>query len=234
MARIAFIPAVFLALLLGAAASFGQALTPEKALDELKQGNKRYVAGKSIHGRIDAQKRELTAAVGQKPIVTVLGCSDSRVPVELVFDQGFAQVFVIRVAGNVCGTAELASAEYGCKYLGTPLLVVLGHTKCGAVAGTVSGAALKGSLPKLVEMIQPAVDQARKESPKATGDELVELAVKDNVWHTISTLLKESPVLRRLVKDHKLMVVGAVRDLQSGAVTWLGEHPNQKSLLAAE
>lgn len=231
MKALNIISALFLVANFSQLAVSAQVLTPSGALDELKRGNIRYVNNTSINSKVDVSKREETATNGQKPIATVLGCSDARVPVEMIFDQPFAKVFVIRVAGNVCGTMELASAEYGCKYLGTPLLVVLGHSKCGAVAGTVSGAELKGSLPKLVELIQPAVDQARKENPKAAGDALVEIAVKDNVWHTMSSLLQQSPGIRDLIKNHKLILVGAVRDIHSGAITWLGEHPNQKQLV---
>ncbi|MBY0357268.1 MAG: carbonic anhydrase [Candidatus Obscuribacterales bacterium] len=206
-------------------------ITPDVALARLKAGNKRYVQGKSAQLRIDALRRAETAQNGQKPIATVLGCSDARVPVELIFDQGFADVFVIRVAGNVCGTAELASAEYGCKYLNTPLLVVLGHSSCGAVDGAVSGGQLRGSIPQLIEMIQPAVDKARKEHGKASKEVLLNAAIQENVFNTMSCLLKKGPGLAALVKEGKLKVVGAVRNLHSGEITWLGTHPQQDKFI---
>jgi carbonic anhydrase len=142
--------------------------SPEQVLKQLKEGNERYLTNVSKHARIDVERRVETAKKGQKPLSTVLGCSDSRVPVEIVFDQGFAEVFVVRVAGNICDTAELASVEYGTRYLGTPLLVVLGHSKCGAVDGAVSGARLEGSLPKLVAHITPA-ERARPQGPAQGG-----------------------------------------------------------------
>jgi carbonic anhydrase len=205
--------------------------TPDAVLTRLKQGNDRYLTGVSEHRRIDVERRVETAKLGQKPLSTILGCSDSRVPVEVVFDQGFAEVFVVRVAGNVCDTAGLASVEYGVAYLGTPLIVVLGHSKCGAVDGAVSGAQLDGSLPKLMKMIEPAVAEARQEHPKAAHDELLDAAIEKNVFLTMKTLILDSPVLRKRMKNGQLQMVGAVRDLKSGKVTWLGRHPQEGELL---
>lgn len=205
--------------------------SPDAVLKRLKDGNARYMAGKSIYGRIDAARRQETAAMGQKPYSTVLGCSDSRVPPEVVLDQGFADVFVIRVAGNVCGDSELASAEYGAKYLGTQLLVVLGHSQCGAVDGALKGATLKGSLPKLIAMIQPAVDTTRKANPKLKGDALMDAAIESNVRLTMESLLRGSQVLRDLIKKRQLKIVGAVRDIKTGEIHWIGEHTKQAELL---
>lgn len=205
--------------------------TPDAVLKRLKDGNSRYLKGLSLHKRIDVERRVETARNGQRPYATVLGCSDSRVPVEIVFDQGFAELFVIRVAGSVCDTAELASAEYGAQYLGTPLIVVLGHSKCGAVEGAVSDKELDGSLPKLMAMIRPAVDQAKRNHPNTRGDALVEAAVEANVYHSMETMLRDSQVLRDRINKHELKVVGAIREIDSGKIRWLGEHPNQAALL---
>jgi len=205
--------------------------TPDQVLKQLKEGNERYLTNVSKHARIDVERRVETAKKGQKPLSTVLGCSDSRVPVEIVFDQGFAEVFVVRVAGNICDTAELASVEYGTRYLGTPLLVVLGHSKCGAVDGAVSGARLEGSLPKLVAHITPAVEGVKRGHPELKGDALLDAAVDANVMHSIEEMLNNSGVLRERVRKGQLKVVGAVRNLKSGRVRWLGEHPRQKSLI---
>ncbi len=218
---------VVLVTLLGVCAGFvvpgeaATAITPQESLDRLKSGNKRYLSGKSIHVRIDPVSRERTAREGQKPVATVLGCSDARVPPEIVFDQGFGELFVVRVAGNVCSTAELASIEYGVKYLKTPLVVVLGHSKCGAVDAACAGAELKGSLPKLMEMIAPAVEQARAKHPDLKGSALVDAAIEANVRKSIADLLSASPGLAKSVQEKKLTVVGAIRDIQHGTVTWL-------------
>lgn len=214
-----------------ASAAINDDRTADGVLKRLQEGNERYLTGKSLHRRFDPERRKETATNGQTPFTTVLGCSDSRVPPEVVFDQGFSDVFVIRVAGNVCGESELASAEYGTKYLGTQLLVVLGHSNCGAVAGTLAGKELSGSLPKLVAMIKPAVDKAAKAHPELKGDALLDAAVETNVHQSMEQLLKGSSVLRELVKTHKLKIVGAIRDLKTGKVRFIGELPDQAKLL---
>lgn len=198
-----------------------QAITPVDSLKRLKEGNLRYLAGKSIHPRFDSSRREKTAREGQKPIATILGCSDARVPPEMVFDQGFGDLFVVRVAGNVCAVAELASIEYGVKYLHTPLIAVMGHTKCGAVDGALSGASLRGSLPKLMALISPVTDQTKKAHPELKGDKLLEAAVEDNVRNSIAEILKSSPGLAQLVKEKKLIIVGGIRNIENGQVRWL-------------
>ncbi|MBX9877372.1 MAG: carbonic anhydrase [Candidatus Obscuribacterales bacterium] len=195
--------------------------TPQQVWDRLKEGNKRYLGGKSIHPRFDAAKRQQTALNGQKPIATILGCADARVPPEVVFDQGFGDLFVVRVAGNVCAIAELASIEYGVKYVKTPLVVVLGHTQCGAVDGAVRGAELKGSLPKLMALITPTTDKTKKNHPELKGKDLLNAAIEDNVRNSISEIKKNSPGLTDLVKQKKLLIVGGIRNIENGTIRWL-------------
>ena len=195
--------------------------TPQQVLDKLKQGNLRYLSGISAVPRIDAERREQTATKGQKPLATILGCSDARVPPEIVFDQKFGNLFVIRVAGNVTGSSEVASAEYGVQYLGTPLLVVLGHSACGAVQAAVDKTPLDGKLPKLVELISPAVDAVKKAHPELTGQELLDASVEANVRHQMDELMSKSTGLKKAVSDKKLIVVGAIRDIKKGSVRWL-------------
>ncbi len=196
-------------------------LSPQQVLQRLKEGNSRYLSGKSIHPRFDTSKRQQTAREGQKPIATILGCSDARVPPEMVFDQGFGDLFVVRVAGNVCAVAELASIEYGVKYLHTPVIVVMGHTKCGAVDGALSGAELRGSLPKLIALISPVTDKTKANHPDLTGNKLLDAAVEDNVRNSIAEILKNSPGLANLVEQKKLIIVGGVRNIENGSVRWL-------------
>ncbi len=193
----------------------------QASLTKLKDGNMRYMSGKSSVPRVDSTRREETANNGQKPIATILGCSDARVPPEIVFDQKFGNLFVIRVAGNVTGTSEIASAEYGVQYLGTPLLVVLGHSACGAVQAAVEKTPLDGKLPKLVELISPAVDKARKNNPKAKDTQLMEASVEENVRHQITELTTHSDVLKKSIDNKKVKIVGAIRDIQTGKVRWL-------------
>lgn len=205
--------------------------SPDKASSRLKAGNARFAAGKATHPRSGAARRKETADKGQHPFATVITCSDSRVPVELLFDQGVGDVFVIRVAGNVCDTDEVGSIEYGVDHLGTPIMVVLGHTHCGAVTAVVTKAKLHGSIPPLVDNIAPAVKAARKQHPKLHGKALVPEAVKANVWQSIDDLFKTSPATRKRVKAGTLKVVGAVYDIRTGKVQWLGKHPGQGRLL---
>lgn len=191
------------------------------SLKKLKEGNKRYMSGKPTAPRVDAERRELTATEGQKPIATILGCSDARVPPEIVFDQKFGDLFIIRVAGNVTGISEIASVEYGTQYLGTPVVVVLGHSSCGAVQAAVEKTPLDGKLPKLVELISPAVDKAKKANPKTTGAKLLDAAVEANVRHQIRELTTKSETIKKLVDSKKIQIVGAVRDIMTGSVRWL-------------
>ncbi|RMF98786.1 MAG: HAMP domain-containing protein, partial [Planctomycetota bacterium] len=208
-------------------------LTPEQAIQELHRGNARYVKGKMKHPRLDAQRREETAKEGQHPFATIIACSDSRVPVESIFDQGIGDIFVVRVAGNVCDVDEVGSIEYGIDHLGTPVLVVLGHTQCGAVTAVATNAEVHGNIPELVDNIIPAVEKAAETHPDVHGKELVPYAVEENVRQSIAELFRRSEAARNLVEAGKLKVVGAVYDLESGEVQWLGEHPEQAAVIAA-
>jgi carbonic anhydrase len=206
--------------------------SPDQALQKLTEGNARFVAGKCTHPRIDAKRLAETAQNGQHPFATVITCSDSRVPVEVLFDQGIGDVFVIRVAGNVCDVDEVGSIEYGVDHLETPLFIVLGHTHCGAVTAVTTEAELHGSIPPLVDNILPAVKKAASANPHLTNEELVPEAIKANCWQSIEDLFKSSPATRERVKAGKLKVVAAIYNIQTGKVGWLGVHPEQDSLLA--
>ena len=134
-------------------------LTSEQALNKLKEGNKRYVAGNSRYANLDQSRRDLTSTKGQHPFATIIGCSDSRAPIEHIFDVGIGEIFTIRVAGNVCDVDEAGSIEYGVDHLSTPLFVVLGHTSCGAVTAVAQSAELHGNIPALVDNIIPNVKE---------------------------------------------------------------------------
>lgn len=211
-----------------------QAITPDEATTRLKDGNGRFVAGESTHTRINSARLLETTSGGQHPFATIIACSDSRVPVETVFDQGVGDLFVVRVAGNVCDTDEVGSIEYGVDHLATPVFVVLGHRNCGAVTAVVTGAELHGSIPALVDNIIPAAHRAKSKGAGMEHNDLIALAVKENVWQSIDDLFKRSPVSRERVKNGKLKVIGAIYDIETGKVEWLGEHPEQSRLLAYE
>lgn len=205
------------------------ARTPDGSLKSLRAGNSRFASGKPKAPRRDIA-RVLETAKGQQPFATVVSCADSRVPVEMLFDQGIGDLFVVRVAGNVCDTDEIGSVEYAAGHLHTPLIVVLGHTSCGAVKAVCEDAKVGGSIPALVENIAPAVARARRAD--RAGDDLVREAVTQNVWQSIGDLLAGSEEVRELVTEGKATVVGAVYDISNGRVQFLGEHPSQSDILA--
>ena len=167
---------------------------------------------------------------GQHPYATIVGCSDSRVPVELLFDAGFGDLFIIRVAGNVCNTDEIGSIEYGVDHLGTPVMIVLAHTQCGAVTAVTTGAEVHGSIPKLVEPIAPALARAKADNPGVEGAELVPKVIEANMWQAVEDLLKKSPDVVKHVKDGTTKVVGAMYHIEDGKVEFCGEHPNQAAI----
>jgi len=212
------------------ASSSEPAMAPDDAMILLKEGNARYVAGQSTHPR-QAQDRRTELAKGQHPFATVIGCSDSREPLEILFDQGLGDLFVIRVAGNVAGPDEIATVEYGVGHLGTPIVLVLGHTSCGAVTAVVQNAKAHGHLPFLLNQIKPAVTKAKAWNPTSSGDELLNKTIKANVWLTMENLIRKSHEVSERVKKGQLLLVGGIYDINSGAVTWLGQHPEQGKLL---
>jgi len=237
-AAVALVTLVALAFLAGphafATAPAGEepGITSQEAMRLLVEGNARYSSWKAESPNVSFARLTETAAKGQHPIATVLACSDSRVPVERIFDRGIGDIFVVRVAGNVCGTDEVASLEYGVDHLGTRLLIVLGHTNCGAVMAALSKGEAHGNLPALLDKIAPAVASARKKNPGLADKDLVCAAVIANVWQSIADMYKSSAILREKARSGALTVVGAVYDIANGKVTFLGAHPDQEKLLS--
>jgi carbonic anhydrase len=216
------------------ATSAAPGISADEALRVLKGGNARYVEGKSQHPHQDRARRALTGAQGQHPLAAVLTCSDSRAPAEIIFDQGIGDIFVIRVAGNVAATDEIGSIEYAVDHLGTPVVVVLGHSQCGAVTAVVDDSKLPPNIANLVAPIKPAVDKAREANPQAAKEEILKAAITDNVWQAIDDMLRQSPIIREKVRGNQVQVVGALYDLDSGQVQWLGPHPDQTQLLGGK
>lgn len=207
--------------------------SPDEALKALSEGNERWVSGKTRAPNSDAQRRKETAAGGQSPFAAVLTCADSRLPVERVFDRGVGDVFVARVAGNVVGPHCAGTLEYGIEHLHIPLVVVMGHTRCGAVKAACEGAKAGGNVDSLLDEIKPAVARAKSAHPDESGEALADNAVRENVWQSVFGLLKTSSVVREGVHAGKVRIVGAVCDVATGKVEFLGEHPWQEQLLQA-
>jgi carbonic anhydrase len=185
---------------------------PAEALQELVDGNQRFVERKLTFYQEDLAILQQNTAEKQEPFASVLSCADSRVPVELVFDQSIGHVFVNRVAGNIATTEIIASIEYGAAVLGTKVIVVLGHSNCGAVNATIDGKAVPGQISSLYRYIRPAVNQAGANLRAAT---------EANAKIQAQLLRESSPVLAGLITDGKLSVVAAFYDVESGKVTLL-------------
>lgn len=187
-------------------------MTPDQALQAMMDGNKRFTQGQLTSFNEDLKELKEKTAEGQAPFAAVLSCADSRVPVELVFDQSIGHLFVVRVAGNVVTPELIASLEYGVAVLGTKALLVLGHASCGAVKATIEAKAVPGQISVLYRAIRPAVDQA--------GPNL-EAATKANAKIQAGLLASASPVIAEHIKNNQLKVVSGYYDLASGAVTLL-------------
>jgi carbonic anhydrase len=190
-------------------------VTADSVLAELKAGNAHHVAHRYQHPNETAERLRQLASE-QKPHAEILSCADSRVPPEIIFDQGLGDLFVVRVAGNVVSDTELGSLEYGAEHLHVPLLVVLGHQHCGAVTAAVEGGEVEGHIGALTNLLRPAVEKTRG----LPGDP-VDNAVKANVEMVVKQLRASTPVLAKLVSQGKLKVVGAIYSLDTGQVTWL-------------
>ena len=203
-------------------------LSPDEILAQLKAGNERFALGASIHPHSDMDRVKLAgwADPANHVLATILSCSDSRVPVELIFDVGIMDVFVVRVGGNVCNASEAEYLEFGLTLVNSPLLVVLGHTQCSA-AMTVYRAMRQSAhthaceVPSVLRSIQPAVQRAIERHPDAHEDAVMAVLVEENVYQSIHNLFMASPAVRGSVKSGKLKVVGAIYDVGAGTVKWL-------------
>src|SRR5262249_34000789 len=185
-------------------------LAPEEALSELLEGNRRYVSGNITAHEHDLAVLRAKNADKQEPFAAVLACADSRVPVEAIFDQTIGHVFVCRIAGNVTTPEVIASLEYAAAVLGIRIILVLGHSNCGAVAATIKGSMVPGQISALYPRIRPAVDQAGKD---------LEAASKTNAKLQSTLLAEASTVISGLVKEDKIKVVAGYYDVTNGLVT---------------
>ena len=199
--------------------------TALEAIERLKEGNRRFVAGRRRSGAVSPNRR-MRLTDGQNPFAAILGCSDSRVPAELVFDQGLGDLFVVRVAGNVAAPSQVGSVEFAADKFGIELVVVLGHTRCGAVEATLEeldhpAGNPSANLGAILNRIRPAVRSLPDMAPDADHDTLARQAVRANVRAQVAVLTRGSEMLGRLVETGRLTVVGAEYDLATGEVEFL-------------
>ena len=197
-------------------------LTPDQALETLKEGNRSFKTDSPVRA-VQGRERRLEIARGQTPFATLVSCSDSRVPPELLFGRGLGELFIVRNAGNTVDTAALGTIEYGVAQLGVPLVVVMGHERCGAVEAAVKvvteNASYPGSIGRMVEPIVPAVIAAQRQ-----GGDLLQAAVRANVRRTVSRLRTASePMLLEPLRAGKLRIVGASYDVDDGSVDFFDE-----------
>jgi carbonic anhydrase len=194
-----------------------------QALERLRVGNRRFASGEPLLHTLVHEARRSELLTGQRPFAVIVGCSDSRVPVEIVFDQGLGDLFVIRVAGNVVDNSQIGSVEFAADHFGTRLVVVLGHTCCGAVQATLEELQSPSGqhsepLRSIVERIRPAVECLLDGEAEAEPEVLLRQAVRNNVRIAADSLRQGSQVLQRLVRDDGLVVVGAEYSLETGCV----------------
>lgn len=192
-------------------------LTPKCAHDILVEGNKRFA--KNLKAQRNLKDQVYQTSEGQYPFAVILSCIDSRTSAELVFDQGIGDLFSIRIAGNVINKDILGSMEYACKVAGSKIIVVMGHTKCGAVTSACKNVEL-GNITTLLSKIKPAIDLVRTNNDEMTDDQIEEVNI-NNVEHSIQKIRTESPILAEMEKNGEIEIVGANYDISTGEVKFL-------------
>jgi carbonic anhydrase len=197
-------------------------ITPRKALDILKAGNKRFVSNLQAHRDLLEQVNDTRD--GQWPFATILSCIDSRTSAELIFDQGLGDVFSVRIAGNIVNTDILGSMEFACKVAGSKLIVVLGHSKCGAVKGACDHVEM-GNLTELLSKIQPAVyaETETKDNRSASNATFVENVSEINVRRNVNNIIERSFILEQMIENGEIGIVGAMHNIETGEVTFYEE-----------
>ncbi|HWN11551.1 MAG TPA: carbonic anhydrase [Pyrinomonadaceae bacterium] len=198
-------------------------ISAEVALARLKEGNRRFVDDTPNEDSVTSHARRRELAAGQNPFAIILGCSDSRVPAEIVFDQGLGDLFVIRVAGNIVAASQVGSVEFAAAQYGTPLVIVLGHSQCGAILATLDQLQEQAdhqseNLRSIVDCVRPSVEPLLATELRNDPDELVKRAVRANISASADHLRHGSKVLEELVRNHGLVVVGAEYSLETGIV----------------
>jgi len=205
-------------------------ISTREALERLRQGNRRFVSGMRKNATLTNQTRRSELAAGQEPFAIILGCSDSRVPAEIVFDQGLGDLFVIRVAGNIVASSQIGSVEFAAERFSTPLVVVLGHSRCGAVLATLEELMRpkenqSRNLRSIVDRVRPSVEALLSTELRHDADALVRQAVRANVRVSANHLRQGSEVLEQLIEKEQLVVVGAEYSLETGIVDFFDGVP---------
>lgn len=195
------------------------AITPAMALELLKDGNKRFVNNLKINRNLLQQANDTSG--GQHPFAVILSCIDSRTSAELIFDQGLGDIFSIRIAGNIINEDILGSMEFGCKVAGSKIIIVLGHTKCGAIKGACDLVEM-GNLTSLLSKIRPAVDDELTiaENRNSSNSEFVEKVAVINVQRTVNSILQRSPILKEMIESGEIGIVGGTHDITTGQVAF--------------
>ena len=198
------------------------AITPLMALELLKDGNKRFVNNLKVNRNLLQQANETSD--GQHPFAVILSCIDSRTSTELIFDQGLGDIFSVRIAGNIMNEDILGSMEFGCKVAGSKIIVVLGHSKCGAIKGACDHVEM-GNLTALLSKIRPAVDDEETitQNRNSSNAEFVEKVCIINVKRTVKSILERSPILKEMIENGEIGIVGGTHDLTTGQVTYFDE-----------
>lgn len=200
-----------------------KSISPEKAIELLKEGNERFLNNLKMNRNLLQQVNETRD--GQSPFAVVISCMDSRTSAELIFDQGLGDIFSIRVAGNVINDDIIGSAEFGCKVVGSKIILVLGHTSCGAIKGAIDDVDL-GYLHSITRKIQRCIPQGSAASKYASTEDLTYSVTVENVRVGVEDLRLKSPILAEMEKHHELQIVGAVYDVGTGKVNFLDRNQN--------
>jgi len=198
-------------------------MNPDKALKLLIDGNKRYVSATEDGAELTITTKRQSIEDGQNPFAVILGCSDSRVPAELVFNRGLGDLFVIRVAGNIVAPSQIGSVEFACQHFGTQLVVVLGHSHCGAINATVESLMsnpddLSPNVASIVDRVTPAVLPIYQRQQFKDKDDLIHQAMRANVTQSLDGLQMRSRILRRMVDKGQIRIVGAEYSIETGIV----------------
>jgi len=205
-------------------------ITAWEALGLLREGNRRFVADARSHDTLASRARRIELTAGQEPFAAVLGCSDSRVPVEIVFDQGLGDLFVIRVAGNIVAPSQVGSVEFAAEQFGTRLVVVLGHSGCGAIVATMQQLQQpkenqSRNLRSIVDLVRPSVENLLETDLRHDLKELVHQAVRANIRASVNHLRHGSEIIEQLIRNDGLLVVGAEYSLKTGVVDFFDGVP---------
>jgi carbonic anhydrase len=205
-------------------------ISAREGLDLLRDGNRRFVADVRSHDTLPSRARRIELAAGQAPFAAVLGCSDSRVPVEIVFDQGLGDLFVIRVAGNIVAPSQVGSVEFAAEQFGTRLVVVLGHSDCGAIVATLEQLQRpkenqSRNLHSIVDLVRPSVEDLLATDLRHDLPELVHQAVRANIRASVNHLRHGSEIIEHLIRNDGLLVVGAEYSLKTGVVDFFDGVP---------